>query len=516
MTRAFPDPARDSTAATRGPRRAWQRGVRALRCATAGCAFVLASLAASASAETPGASLDADRHTTRTTLSAAALGGQIAGDAVAGLRVGAGFEHAWGGVRLSAPLWFRLQPTPAAAGQPAVCGTMRCEEWLADGDLHAADLSRIIDAAYVGNPDAPFELRVEPMKATLGTGGVVDRVVNTWVWDRRRAGAYARGTLPWWNTQLTALTTDVLQPATLAAVRVQTAPWHDPAVDGALGRLQFAADVAADGFAATSPHAVNRALVLADLAATRPLAAGNITAAWATLPRAWRYQVTPMVGLGWASGLAAAAGAPGVFGAGGSIGLGVDIPLPAVSVRGEVHGTLHTPGHKDAVFGPLYDIERHRGLFALSRGDDANGDDVNEPGTATLDSVATRGAPSGWGVRTALAVRVLDFAEARVGYQRTPARVDDMLDVGLDVAAGPVRAGLAAVCRAPQNGCSAPGLPGMQGLVGTAELAWAFWGPLQAQARWVRAPRATDGAWTVHDDVMLGISASLVLMPLDG
>jgi hypothetical protein len=430
-------------------------------------------------------------------LSADVGAGVVDGDVVAAPAGGVGIDTEPVTVHLRLPVTLRAWDLPPLVppSAPAGCKYVRCSEWLDDPNarepsISPAALSRIVDEARLFHPGDPVYARAGGLLLTLGHGQVVSRYTNAAEWDRRRSGAYVEGNAPFARAQAQAFLASALQPLDLLGARVSAAPMAPSAgaetdtLERFLGRMRVGLELASDPFAPTR-------------SATTPIFALAADLTWPLLDDGGSFQLAPWLGGSSVRGLAGSESLPS-FGAAAGVDGTFDIIFVALHLG--ARATVDAPGHRSAVFGTLYDIDRRRMVRAGSDGFYAHGAALLQApgglgGTLEADAVFLRAVKTG--------------ARLRVD----PVPEFNELEVGVDVAAGGVLVG----ARVLERAFAAPADVVHWGprTFAVLEGAWAFYPPFSAFVRVQHALRFHDDArgLSADDDFLVGVRFDLVLAP---
>lgn len=437
-------------------------------------------------------------------LGATLEGAYLARDLWAGGSLGLGFEHASFALHLRAPLYLSVVDLPPHRENPApACAFVRCAEWLDEsGELRLESLSRVVDHLRLGRPGDLFYARAGPLFATLGSGRVVDRYLNSPEHDRRQSGVYARLSLPFAGLSSELVVGNLFAPQRFTGGRLEARPLEPllgglPLVGGLLGRLTLALDGAAD-LTVASPYTFRR-----DRRAT--LASGALEALWPLFPEGGLFSFTPFASLGIAHGLSPDGNMPlgMALGLGTSAGARAELRVPFVAFRAQASANLDGAGHRTGLFGTLYEVERQRAFAGASQ---PSGNLVSVP------------APGGLGWSARGEVVFLDITRVGLRYLDDTAPGGDLLEAYGEVGFFGFLAGVRALRRGAEGAHDLFALDERTLIV--AESSLRVWGPLSLFARWYRTPRVErSGALRVDDDVLVGVSGDLVLgfgFPDDG
>lgn len=431
-------------------------------------------------------------------LGASVDGGVVGGDVVGGASVSVGVETQPFSLHLKAPLLFRaVDVDPAVdASLPSSCHWLRCEELLDGQQIDPTAIARVVDELRVFSPSDLAYLRAGQLTATLGDGGVVDRVTTAASWDRRTSGAYAALRLPWKRLDVALVVFDVVSPAELFGAHVGGAPFDD---DSVFGGVFVFADGAADLFAPVD--VVDRFGEVPAGAAVRTLTSSQLTAGWRLLDGTFSF--APRVEAGVVTGLDDDGAADDGYGAGAGVGVGVDsgVDVGVVDARLKLTGSWGQPGYRRSVFSTLHLVERRSAIAGAS---------VDDGGLLRVP------APGGPGFDVRLEASVFDVAApiARLHLEAAPG--GNTAELGVVVDADPVQVSASLLRRgflgADVVGLDVDGVP----LVGAVAVSWRFYGPFSISLRWLRLPRFTgasggDGGLRIDDDVLVSLSANTVL-----
>lgn len=190
-------------------------------------------------------------------------------------------------------------------------------------------------------------------------------------------------------------------------------------------------------------------------------------------------------------------------GAGGAAGLDVTVDLAVLALRAGARIVADGPGHRSAVFGTLYDVDRRRFLTSVG----------------ALDSGVTGlPAPGGMGGGGAVELIVLQTVRAGARLHLDPVRAATETELFTEVGTSGVHVAARVLQRADAR--TGELVPLRAPLFVVAEGAWSVWPPLSLVARWLRAPRfhpaggsTAPAALSIDDDVVVGLSADVVLAP---
>lgn len=429
-------------------------------------------------------------------LGASLEGAYLERDLWAGGSLGLGVEHARFALHLRAPLYLSVWDLePAREEAVPACAVVRCAEWLDErGELRLESLSRIVDHVRLGRPGDLLYARAGPVFATLGTGRVTDRYLNSPAFDQRQSGVYARATLPFAGLSADAVVGNLFAPQRFLGARAELrplSPFVSPGafLGGFLSRLTVAADAAGD-LTAPSPYVTTAT-------GTTPLGSAALEVLWPLLEEGGLFSLTPFGSLGTAYGLSPTGTAPaeGALGFGASLGARTELRVPFVGVR--FQGTAFTdgPGHRTSLFGTLYEIERRRAFAGA---------------TTTDGGIATVPAPGGLGWSARGELVFLDAMKAGLRYVEDTAPGGDTLEAYSEVGFWGFLAG-ARVIRRGVSGFDDVMMLDERTLV-VAESSLRVFGPVSVFARWFRTPRfERTGSVRVDDDVLVGIAGDLVL-----
>lgn len=437
-------------------------------------------------------------------LGATLEGAYLARDVWAGGSLGLGVEHRHFALHLRAPLYLSVMdlPPPRDEATPA-CAFVRCAEWLDEsGELRLEALSRVVEHLRVGRPGDLLYARAGPLFATLGSGRVVDRYLNSPEHDRRQSGLYARLSVPFAGLGAELVVGNLFAPQRFLGGRLEARPLEPvvgglPFIGGLLGRFTLALDMAAD-LDAPSPYAFATG-------GKTTLATGALEALWPLLPEGGLVSFTPFASLGLAHGLSPDGAAPEgmALGFGSSVGARAELRVPFVAFRVQASANLDGAGHRTGLFGTLYEVERWRAFAG-----------AHVPG-GPIASVSAPGG-LGWSARGELVF--LDAMRAGLRYIDDSVPGGDLMEAYGEVGFLGFLAGMRALRRAPADANDLVAVDERTLIV--AESSLRVWGPVSVFARWYRTPRVTPGGpLRVDDDVLVGVSGDLVLgfgFPDDG
>ncbi len=431
-------------------------------------------------------------------LGATVEGAYLARDLWAGGSLGIGVEHARFALHFRAPLYLSVWDLDPPREQPLpVCAFVRCAEWVDEhGEPRLEALSRVIDHLRLGRPGDLLYARAGPVFATLGSGRVVDRYLNSPEHDRRQSGVYARARAPFAGLSAELVVGNLFAPQRMLAGRVEARPLlpfvsPDALLGPFLGRMTVALDAATD-LALPSPYAIS----------TAALGSAAFEVQWPLLEEGGLFSLTPFASLGVVYGLSPDGGAPSELpiGYGASGGGRAELRVPFVALRVQGAGFVDAAGHRTGLFGTLYEIERRRAFAGASI---VNG------------GVATVPAPGGFGWSARGELVFLDVAKTGLRFVDDTAPGADLLEAYAEVGFWGFLAGARAL---------RTGVTGLDDVLGVdertlivAEASLRVWGPLSLFARWFRSPRfvsvsgTRSGSLRTDDDVIVGVSGDLVL-----
>jgi hypothetical protein len=425
-------------------------------------------------------------------LGATLEGAYLARDLWAGAALGLGYEHRAFGLHLRAPLYLSVWDLePAREDRYPLCGAVRCAEWIDDdGGLRAESLSRLVSHLRLGRPGGWLHLEGGPVFATLGSGRLVDRYLNSPEHDRRQSGVYGKVQAPFAGLSAELVVGNLFVPHKMSGARVSVrplAPLFAPQTlfGPLLSRLRLAAEAAAD-------------LVAPSTSGARPLGAGALELAWPLLEEGGLFSLTPFGSAGFSHGLTPDGGAPSAapLGGGASAGGRIELRLPFVGLRFDGDAFVDGPGHRTGLFTTLYEVERTRALAGAS---DEGGGLLSVP------------APGGLGWRASVELALLDVLLAGARYKDDTAPGGDTLEAWAFLSLFGAQLGLRAIRRDAPSSAPAELLVLDERTLVVAEGSARVFGPVSVFARWFRTPRHDGKALRVDDDVFVGVSGDLVL-----
>lgn len=436
-------------------------------------------------------------------LSLSLEGGLLERDLWAGGSVGAGFEHEAFALRLRAPLQLRvLDLAPESPRPPGFCAVVRCEAFgVHEEGFEVEGISRVVEELRLGRPEEAVYARGGPLLATLGSGRLIERYLNSPDPDRPQSGLLLVARLPWLGLSLEGLVGNLLVPQKLSALRLEARPLRllsfldeeDP-MARLFGRLALSLEGAGDLVVPVSPYGARP-----PLARARPLLGSALEVAWPLLDEGGWLQLAPFAAGSLLYGLSSTGDVTGELGVGASAGGRAELRVPYLGLRVDGEVVADSPAHRTGVFGLLYDIERKHALAG-----------------AVVDGGGIARVPARGGLGFALGAEAVVASALRLGvrYRRDTADGGSTGEAFAEVALFSFRAGAHAVRRDLERLEDALAWDERTLLV--VEGAWGFFGPLSAFARYQRAPRFADGKLRVDDDVQVGVSLDLVLAPPEG
>jgi hypothetical protein len=434
--------------------------------------------------------------------------GGVGGDVALMTTLGVGVETEPFALHFEAPLTLRLVdlPPPSDPSLPPICAVVRCEEWLAHGQLSPTSLSRVLDDARFGRPGQLVHARAGAMRITMGQGQLVAGATNAADWDRRKSGAFVNVAVPFARLEAQAVVASLVSPQELFAARVASSPLA-PFVggDGAGARLlsrgRVGLEIAGDAVAPVG-RAIDGTGDVLPSARTRPIVGAATDLAWPLLDDELALQITPFVGASALTGLSDGVGAP-ASGAGVQGGASLELDAIVASARLGGRVLVDGPAHRSGVFSLLYDVERRRAARA--------GGKFHSTGIADLP---VRG---GVGGSFEADVDVLDLVRLGGRLHLDPTADARLLEGYVDVGIGGFVTGVRAQQRAFVD--SRDVAFGDHTFV-VLEASWTFLPPLTAFARWRHAPRFTSGGQgtvvgdpSAADDAIIGVAVTVALEP---
>jgi hypothetical protein len=428
-------------------------------------------------------------------LSATVEGALLDGDLWAGVSPGVGVELDVFALHLRLPVYGSvLDLEPARDNRPPACAFVRCAEWVDEtGKPRIEAVSRVVDHLRVGRPGDWLYASGGPLFATLGTGRVLARYLNSPDFLRRQSGVYARAQAQELGVAAELVVGNLVAPQELSVARVELRPLRalvDPGawLGGFLSRGRVSLDVGFDG-------QIGVPRVAGQPGSAAPLAASAAEIAWPLLEEGGVFNVTPWTATGLSWGLSLGGGERADLGVGQSAGAVVDLRVPFVGARLDAEARLDGPGHRAGVFSSLYEIERRHALAGAS-------------------GVGLAAVPAPGGVGWALGgeLVVLDWVRAGGRFTDDSALGGDTVEAWVQAAFFGFAAGTRYIRRGVVDVNDALGFD--ERTVIATEASLRFFGPLSVFGRWYRTPRAQrDGSLAVFDDVLIGVSGDLVLEP---
>jgi len=383
---------------------------------------------------------------------------------------------------LTLPVEVLAYDLPAPDRDRALFGLLRARTFLEDGAVGLPLISKVLARLRVGRDGDPFRLSGGAIHHSQGHGSVVWRYASTPDIDRRQAGAvmFLGGD----SLGLDALVGNVLAPQRVSAARGYLRPLLllAPAAGWLreLGeRISIGVGYAADFSAPTDPAAIADDGSYRSDGETASIVHALSDAELLLLDRAW-LSTALYTDAGLRFGRASRVGA------GGELGALIASRLWAATLSLRLGLRLASDGYRPAEFDAFYEIERVTTF----------GDGVPKA------SILPR---AGLGGVVEASLRLGRWIGLRAQLDDAPGANNSNLLLGLDLAAGPVRAGAALAQRGFEGRDQLLSLGDRS--VGLAEIRVETLGPVAVVGRYWRTLRREEGAQRLDHDLLIGVEA---------
>lgn len=383
---------------------------------------------------------------------------------------------------LSLPVEVLAYDLPPPDRDRALFGLLRARTFLEDGEVGLPLLSKVLSRLRVGRDGDLFRLRGGAIHHSQGHGSVVWRYASTPDVDRRQAGAvlFLGGD----SLGLEALVGNILAPQRVSAARGYLRPLLllAPATGWMreLGeRFSIGLGYAADFSAPTDPTAIAADGSYRPDGETAAIVHALADAELLLLDRAW-LSTALYTDAGLRHGRASRVGG------GGELGALITSRLWAASLSVRLGLRLASDGYRPAEFDAFYEIERVTTFGA----------DVPK---------ASISPPAGLAGVVEASLRLGRWLGLRAQLDDAPGPDNSNLLLGLDLAAGPVRAGAALAQRGFEGRDQLLSLG--ERTVGLAEIRVETFGPVAIVGRYWRTLRREAGAQRLDHDLLIGVEA---------